>query len=654
MTDQGITSEAALESWKAIAAYLNRDVRTAKRWEKTEGLPVRRHLHQVRSSVYAYPSELDAWRASRLPSLSADPLPRRSRVLHRVVFAVALVLALATSQSGPPARLGAAQQTGPSLTQIFSEQLAIELNGDARLSPDGKRLAAVDTGRLVVVDTMSEQRTQLTATNWDEAPYGFAESPVWSPDGRQIAYGWFIDGRYELRVMPASGGTPRVLFRAESFLPADWSPDGAYITGTLWRRDGTTSLALVSEAGALTELRGVRGVAPSHSRFSPDGRLLAYSADVDGRGRVLIFDLATKSEVELTPPAITDRLPVWSRDGAELLYMSDRTGRADLWALPIRDGRPAGEGAVAYADLGGIRAISGWTADGALVMTRPVSFGHLYRVAVDTTSGATLTPPQRPVAQFHGKHMQASWSPDGSELALLTQTRERGAIYIVTPSTGDVRELQTRDIGFTRIAGWLPGGDGLLISSAHDTRSLFLFRPRDGSREEIFSDRTLNWASVQLAPDGTRFAASFGNTLRVIDLKDKRVIREFSDGDPAGFNGFSFVPDGSAVYAIVGRRIMRVPVSSGPPQEIHAGLLYRSIAVSPDGRTVAFTVLDPSNSERYHLYVVDALGGEPHRVRLPDGHMPWRVQWDPQGRLSYISFEVKSQFLRLTDFLPRG
>lgn len=50
-----------LESWKEIASYLKRDVRTVQRWEKREGLPVHRHQHDERASVFAYKSELDAW-----------------------------------------------------------------------------------------------------------------------------------------------------------------------------------------------------------------------------------------------------------------------------------------------------------------------------------------------------------------------------------------------------------------------------------------------------------------------------------------------------------------------------------------------------------------------------------------------------------------
>src|SRR5271157_834295 len=58
-------SERRLDSWKEIATYLGRDVTTVQRWERLEGMPVHRHLHHKRGSVYALSSELDAWRQGR-------------------------------------------------------------------------------------------------------------------------------------------------------------------------------------------------------------------------------------------------------------------------------------------------------------------------------------------------------------------------------------------------------------------------------------------------------------------------------------------------------------------------------------------------------------------------------------------------------------
>ena len=52
-----------LDSWKEIASYFRREVRTVQLWEKREGLPVHRHFHKQLGSVFAYRSELDAWNA---------------------------------------------------------------------------------------------------------------------------------------------------------------------------------------------------------------------------------------------------------------------------------------------------------------------------------------------------------------------------------------------------------------------------------------------------------------------------------------------------------------------------------------------------------------------------------------------------------------
>jgi TolB-like protein/Flp pilus assembly protein TadD len=93
-----------LESWKEIAAYLGRDVTTVRRWEKGEGLPVHRHLHNKLGSVYAFTTELDAWRNNRAPAAATDapdtppPVPESVRLgrhgrMAAVLAAITLILA---------------------------------------------------------------------------------------------------------------------------------------------------------------------------------------------------------------------------------------------------------------------------------------------------------------------------------------------------------------------------------------------------------------------------------------------------------------------------------------------------------------------------------------------------------------------------------
>ena len=58
-------NEDKLDSWKEIACYFNRNVRTVQRWEALESMPIHRHLHAKSGSVHAFRSELDAWRKER-------------------------------------------------------------------------------------------------------------------------------------------------------------------------------------------------------------------------------------------------------------------------------------------------------------------------------------------------------------------------------------------------------------------------------------------------------------------------------------------------------------------------------------------------------------------------------------------------------------
>ena len=98
------------DSWKEIAAYFGRDVRTVRRWERDEGLPVHRHLHRARGSVYGIQDELDLWQARRT---AATAVPGGSGqagkrfllipvVLTPLVLAGSLVLTYRPTSPAPP------------------------------------------------------------------------------------------------------------------------------------------------------------------------------------------------------------------------------------------------------------------------------------------------------------------------------------------------------------------------------------------------------------------------------------------------------------------------------------------------------------------------------------------------------------------------
>jgi len=71
--DHRFSGDLQLESWKEIATYLKRGIRTVQRWEAKEGLPVRRQVHEKLGTVYAYARELDTWRKRRSPQVGTAP-----------------------------------------------------------------------------------------------------------------------------------------------------------------------------------------------------------------------------------------------------------------------------------------------------------------------------------------------------------------------------------------------------------------------------------------------------------------------------------------------------------------------------------------------------------------------------------------------------
>lgn len=163
----GKTAGERFDSWKQIASYLGRDVRTVQRWEKLEGLPVHRKLHQKVSSIYAFRAELDQWwsagsaasdspqqqsAGARRPLLAVLPLRNLSGDPEQEYFAEGLTEEL-ISQLGRqfPERLGVIglhsaisfKNAGKTPRQIGRELgAAYILDGSVRRSADRVRIAA--------------------------------------------------------------------------------------------------------------------------------------------------------------------------------------------------------------------------------------------------------------------------------------------------------------------------------------------------------------------------------------------------------------------------------------------------------------------------------------------------------------------------------
>lgn len=155
-------TESPLESWKAIANYLQHEVRTVQRWERDEGLPVHRHEHTKQATVYAYRHEIEAWRAKRAKlgrSGRSRPLTQRLSVAVLAVLGISIV--------GIVVWFGRTASVSPSLAthQLIVVLPFVDLSeeplgpmADALTEEIGARLALVAPDGLGVIARTSAMR----------------------------------------------------------------------------------------------------------------------------------------------------------------------------------------------------------------------------------------------------------------------------------------------------------------------------------------------------------------------------------------------------------------------------------------------------------------------------------------------------------------
>src|SRR5581483_2225041 len=364
--------------------------------------------------------------------------------------ALAATMLLCLVMVGNGVRPVAAQQAAPVARQVWltSDQDPSESSPSA----DGRYIGYTDwpTGDLGIRDLISGTNRRLTNTGGWEASGDYAERTVISHDGRLIAYLWFIekDNRNELRVIPVAGGAPRTVYRSTSgdeyTLPYGWTPDGKQILVVRTLPDRTSQIALVSVEGGSVRVLKSLGWQDVNPQLSPDGRFVAYDRPVDEKTSARdIFVLAGDGsrETAVVEGPSNDTLPVWSPDGSRILFVSNRTGPASLWAAPVKDGRPEGPASMLYPDLAGKRPL-GVTRDGVLYYTARGAGGtNVYTADLDSTMKASQ-PPRLATDRYINSNRGGSVSPDGGHLAYYSGRPGQGLVIVVRNlKTGEERDI---------------------------------------------------------------------------------------------------------------------------------------------------------------------------------------------------------------------
>ena len=437
-----------LQSWKEIAAYLRRDVRTVQRWEKQEGLPVHRHVHNKLSSVYAEKSELEAWWKNRKAQLEeerkvdeeviAPVVWRRGRMLVWTAVLLAIIIFGGSLWlMRPPPRLPGQRLIAVPLTAYPGREL------EPSFSPDGSQIAFCWNGEK---QDNFDIYVKLVGPG---DPFRLTEhpardrSPAWSPDGRYIAFiRSFSARKATVFLVPALGGMERRVsdingfgFALEVGTHLTWSIDSKWLVvpDKISPKEPYGLFLLSIETGDKRRLTTppAESIGDSNPSFSPTGHRLAFTRD----SAMLMGDLYLLTLGEgLKPQGDPRRLtfdnkytnsPTWTSDESEVLFSSGEDGRG-LWRIKAN-----GVGGAVALEFEGSRGYQPEASPQGrrLAYTQQVAVDiNVWRAELPAPGGPARNPISfisSSVADYHPEY-----SPDGKKIAFVSFRAGKRSIWV--------------------------------------------------------------------------------------------------------------------------------------------------------------------------------------------------------------------------------
>ncbi|MCD6068065.1 MAG: peptidase [Bacteroidetes bacterium] len=439
------------------------------------------------------------------------------------------------------------------------------------ISPDGSTIVFTYKGDIYKVNATGGTATPLTLSE------GHDFMPVWSPDGKSIAFASDRNGNYDVYVMPATGGTAkRLTFYSSGDYPSCFSPDGASVYFTSTRIDNVSNVMFPS--GVLPELYMVPAKGGKETQVVS---VPAEDAKWDKAGNRLVFHdrkgyedpwrkhhvssvardvwMYTKKEnkyTKLTDFAGEDRNPVFSTDEADLFYLSEKSGTYNVWKMNITD--PSKNTQITKFEKDPVRFLS-MSASGLLCFSQngelytKTASGDAQKVTVKIETDERYTDAKTETFTTGATDMDVS--PNGKEVVFVV----RGEVFVSSVDGGITKRI-TNTPGQERSVSFSPDGRSILYASERNNiwgiyqssltrkeESLF-FNSTVLLEESILSGKTEAFQPAW-SPDGKEIAYLEDRTaVKIINLKTKAVRQilaaeknySYSDGD----QWFDWSPDG--------------------------------------------------------------------------------------------------------------
>lgn len=468
----------------------------------------------------------------------------------------------------------------------------------AQISPDGKEIVFAYKGDLYKVSSKGGQAVQLTSQPSYEC------NPVWSPDGKTIAFASDRKGNFDVYVMPAEGGQPKQLtFNSASEVPTTFTADGKGVVFGAAIQDPAASMSFPTSRQPELYSVPVDGgrakqiiATPAEDvKFSPKGDFMLFH---DQKGfedalrkhhtssvtrDIWRYDVASGKFTNLTNRAGEDRSPVLAPDGNTVYFLSERNGGSfNVWKFGLNNPQNATQ--VSTFTKNPVRFLS-MANDGTLCYTQngelytQIDGGQPQKVQVtlyhddsDQVTNLTMT----------SGASEAVPSPDGKQVAFIV----RGDVFVTSVEYGTTKQVSNTPQAESDVC-WGP-----------DNRTLIYASERNG-----------NWQLVK-ATIGRKDDPNFPNATTIkeeVVLPSSTVERY----QPA------YSPDGKEIAFVEDRSKLKVlNVASGAVREVTDGSMWFGSTGkfeykwSPDGKWFALQIIGNGRDPYSDIGIVSAQGGK--------------------------------------------
>jgi tricorn protease len=496
------------------------------------------------------------------------------------------------------------------VTGAFAQgQESIRFGRTPDISPDGRLVAFSYLGDIWVVETIGGVARPITLHEAHDI------YPVFSPDGRSIAFSSNRNGSYDVFVVPVTGGRPRRLtFDSAADLVNGWSPDGQSVLFTSNRSTTfppqTELYAVPVEGGAvrpITHAEGKDGV------FSPKGDQIAYARGPgtwyrkgyrgSSNDDIWICDANGMNNRRVSDFNGQDGSPMWAAGGDSLYYVSEFYGTpANIVRQPLSKGAKPAQ-ITFHKDEAVRRArISGdgkWIVYecGADLWVTPISGGAPRKLAIEVHADDKVNPDH--TVTYTDGVSEFALSPRETHIAFVVH----GQIFL-TPVTGGKATLLTDCPANNHGISWSP-----------DSRKILFASDRSGA-EDLYI----------LESDDPEH----GDLLRAHTFRARQLTK-----GPEAEGQASYSPDGKLIAFLRGGKLCLMKPDGSGQKTLVQDVQVFDYEWSPDSKYIAYARRDGSFAS--DIYIIPAAGGEAKNVTryaTYNGGLSWSLRGK---KISFVS-----------------